>query len=414
MDYVDNLEGLEEDVANEGFSQEVKKSEQVEVSMPESSQPYIEQPGNRVTIQSQGSNTSVEEAAKRGTADFESERTRSKERNKSKEKVGFKPDEQEQWKDEFEKAEDKKRQANLLKLAALGLCGTDPKVLKVMVWMGWKEIWMEAQVEKNMTPEQRKFLEEERWQRLEEDDKADKPSLQKKATDLLSSLTSNTSGNQGTYDAPKHGNVYCRFTIFNIRDINIKTQSILTDFYFEAAWHMPSLLQEDGSLLTANDVDWETVWNPKIVFANKLGDLNTTYIGKGGFAVDPSYLTKFGMPMASYRVKISGEFSQLLDLHKFPYDQHNIEILIATDHLTSICKLDANLVVPSGAQVARFSIKDQWDLTFNPQTSVKPYGERKGAGGTYSQLTCHILAKRNPTYHLANTMPSGAGRSALA
>jgi len=104
-----------------------------------------------------------------------------------------------------------------------------------------------------------------------------------------------------------------------------------------------------------------------------------------------------------WRAKVTGEFSQLLHLHAFPYDCHNIEILISSDHLTSVCKLEPNVVVPSGAQVARFSIKDQWDLSFD-KDSVKTIGERKGAGGAYSQLTARIPATRNPTYHLANTM----------
>jgi hypothetical protein len=197
-----------------------------------------------------------------------------------------------------------------------------------------------------------------------------------------------------------HGKVFCRFNIFNIREINIKTQSISVDFYFEATWAMPDLVTDEGELKQVGEVDWTSVWVPKIVFANKLGDLQVNE----WYAVDPSYVEKLGGPMASYRAKVSGEFTQLLNLHKFPYDTHSIELLLSTDHLTTICRLEPNLVVPSGAQVARFSVRDQWDLMFDPKTSVKALAERKGAGGAYSQLSLCIPCTRNPIYHLANTM----------
>merc|ERR1712113_77437 len=98
------------------------------------------------------------------------------------------------------------------------------------------------------------------------------------------------------------------------------------------------------------------VWKPKIVFANKLGDLAVT----NWFDVDASYLHKYGAPMASWRAKVSGEFTQLLDLHSFPYDTHRVELLISSDHVTDICNLVSNSKTPSTAQIARFSIRDQW------------------------------------------------------
>ena len=59
----------------------------------------------------------------------------------------------------------------------------------------------------------------------------------------------------GTVLDPSHGTVLCLFNIFNIREINIKTQSILIDFYFEATWSMPGLLQEDGETPAPDESD---------------------------------------------------------------------------------------------------------------------------------------------------------------
>jgi hypothetical protein len=283
-----------------------------------------------------------------------------------------------QWQCEVDAREAERREANLRRLGALGLCGMAPQMMQAMAYNAWKEYVSDARRQRMKTPEQRRFEEELAWE------------LEGAAA----------SAEEVELDPAHIGVVVCRFTIFNIREINIKTQSILVDFYFEAAWPMPDLLQEDGSIKPQGEIEWDKVWQPRIVFANKLGDLQLNAWN----AIDPSYLEKFGQPMASWRAKISGEFSQQLDLRKFPYDGHNLELLISTDHLTSICTLAANVVVPSGAQVARFSIRDQWDLTFDGKSSIKSLGERKGAGGAYSQLSLCLPAKRNPNYQLANTM----------
>lgn len=101
---------------------------------------------------------------------------------------------------------------------------------------------------------------------------------------------------------------------------------------------------------------------------------------------------------------MSGEFTQLLDLRKFPYDAHNIELLIASDHITTVCNLNINEKTASVAQVSRFTVRDQWYLTFDRNESVTALEPRRGAGGEYSQLSLQILCARNPTYHLLNTM----------
>jgi hypothetical protein len=263
----------------------------------------------------------------------------------------------------------------------------DPDMAQKIAFDAWKKTAAEAKRDKMKSDEQRKYEEELELERQaflpdEEDERVSK---------------------SGPMDPEYIGEVYCRFTIFNVREINIKTQSILVDFYFEASWGMPSLMQEDGTLKAGSDIDWQSddVWKPKTVFSNKLGEIEAE---REWYDVVPAYLEKFGKPMASFRGKYQGEFQQSLDLRKFPYDGHKLEIIVATDWTTNVCNLSPNNITPSAAQLARFSIKDQWDLTFDGKTSVQCLPERKGATGSYSQLHLVIPAMRNPTYQLANTM----------
>eukprot|EP00928_Gymnodinium_smaydae_P082885 TRINITY_DN66159_c0_g1_i1.p2 TRINITY_DN66159_c0_g1~~TRINITY_DN66159_c0_g1_i1.p2 ORF type:complete len:371 (+),score=36.52 TRINITY_DN66159_c0_g1_i1:34-1113(+) len=100
--------------------------------------------------------------------------------------------------------------------------------------------------------------------------------------------------------------VFCRFNIFCISELNMKTQSIKVDFYFEAAWE-----DRDG-VAEADDIDWDSIWQPDIVFMNRKGELKINSWN----AVDEGYRKKFEKCMLSWRAKISGEFHQSMDFHK--------------------------------------------------------------------------------------------------
>jgi len=185
--------------------------------------------------------------------------------------------------------------------------------------------------------------------------------------------------------------VYCRFNIFTITDINIKTQTVRAEFYFEACWHDPKVDT------TVPDIDWAAIWQPKIVFTNKSGELKITAWN----TVDASYEDRFGKPMLSWRAKISGEFLQKMDFHSFPYDKHHIELLVSSDHTTSKLILEPNTIVPSLAQVENLTVNGEWNVTLDTDFVTKR-PMRKGAGGRYANLGLRMNCSRQPQHTLAN------------
>jgi hypothetical protein len=187
--------------------------------------------------------------------------------------------------------------------------------------------------------------------------------------------------------------VYCRFNIFTITDINVKSQTATIEFYFEATWHDPDV---DTTLL---DIDWDAIWQPKVVFTNKTGQLSINSWN----CVDESYEHRFGLPMLSWRAKICGEFVQQMFFHSFPYDRHNIDLLVSSDHTTNKLIFEPNTIVPSFAQVGNLTVHGEWNVTLDTDfVSTRPL--RKGAGGLYANLGLCMKCERKPQHTLANVM----------
>ena len=195
-----------------------------------------------------------------------------------------------------------------------------------------------------------------------------------------------------------HREVYCRINIFNIRAIDVKSRSIHADFYVEASWEEPSLLDDDGSLTQEVNVNWGAVWDPKITFMNKMGDLKIA----SWYAADSAYYEWFGQPMCSWRAKVSGEFAQTMDLRSFPYDSHDVELILSSDHIVAWCTLLPNAFVPSAAQTESFMVRNSWNLDFDPLTAMAIRPDRRGSGGHYPQLSLITGCSRNPAGVLSN------------
>lgn len=211
---------------------------------------------------------------------------------------------------------------------------------------------------------------------------------------------------RGKY-AEKPRRVYCRFSWFQLDDIDLVKHTFHCKGYFEATWHAPELLNSSSDRETVmKDIDWNDsgVFSPQIIFANKAGELTHDF---EKFVINEKATELFGGElMASYQTVFHGDFTTEYSLQPFPYDEQIFEIIIGTGHTIEDVVFVPNPHVPSIAPgIDKFSLNDTWLLTLmDGKDGMRILPCMKGVMGDRSRCATVMLARRRPQYYEVNIL----------
>jgi len=139
-------------------------------------------------------------------------------------------------------------------------------------------------------------------------------------------------------------NVEILIYVVDIDEINDAAQTFKANIFMEAKW-------KDKRLISSNEkttYHLEDVWNPKLQIINRVKTFKThsdiVEVDSEGTVV--------------YKQRFIGDFSQPLDLHRFPVDQQKLEILfVCSDNTPN----EVNLIENPVGISEKLSIPD-WDI----------------------------------------------------
>jgi len=139
-------------------------------------------------------------------------------------------------------------------------------------------------------------------------------------------------------------NVEILIYVVDIDEINDAAQTFKANIFMEAKW-------KDKRLISSNEkttYHLEDVWNPKLQIINRVKTFKThsdiVEVDSEGTVV--------------YKQRFIGDFSQPLDLHRFPADEQKLEILIVSGGNSPN---EVNLIEESIEISEKLSIPD-WDI----------------------------------------------------
>ena len=198
--------------------------------------------------------------------------------------------------------------------------------------------------------------------------------------------------------------VFCRFSWFQLDEIDLVKHTFHCKGYFEATWHDPSLREDTGELKRSQDVDWTHMFVPQILFANKAGELTHDF---EKFVVNAKATEQFGgKAMASYQTVFHGDFSTSYALQKFPYDEQTFDIIVGTGHTVDECVLKKNPHISSAAPgIGEFSLNDSWALRLmDGVDGMRILPNIKGVMGDRSRCATSVRAQRKPQFYEMNVL----------
>lgn len=168
-------------------------------------------------------------------------------------------------------------------------------------------------------------------------------------------------------DANSPTEVRVRMLITDVDAINSAEQSFTVNLWVEGRWN-DSRLEHTGKGKMTREL--HDVWNPRLQFVNQQKIWPTL----------PELVEVYPNGEVVYLQRIWGPFSQPLNLHDFPFDDHEFSIiLVAAAYSPDEVRIIANPVLPS-ALGSEFSVAD-WDITgWKAEGGVyKPLEEGSGA-----------------------------------
>ena len=119
--------------------------------------------------------------------------------------------------------------------------------------------------------------------------------------------------------------VFCRFNVFDIEEIDQSRRVIVAKFYIELAWEDVSLRGAAYGNLDATQIE-ALSYKPHPILTNLVGEREEL---KAPWLEHPeNYSGKFGMDMACWRAVLRGAFSQKFDFHAFPFDAQRLELTL--------------------------------------------------------------------------------------
>mmetsp|Transcript_30782 Transcript_30782/g.49797 ORF Transcript_30782/g.49797 Transcript_30782/m.49797 type:complete len:373 (-) Transcript_30782:206-1324(-) len=228
---------------------------------------------------------------------------------------------------------------------------------------------------------------------------------------------------------PKKQNrdVFCRYLIYSVSDIDAAKQTFCCDFHFSAQW-------EDSIVTKAVDLDLPGAWNPGIFLVNAVDVKDLSEVESSLSVPSPGVV----MFKRHYRALLSCP----MDLHDFPFDRQCLEIIVSSHKTFSpeekepqILKVqsskaeDVGDTCPASATAASFidtnpnlrfcphattagtlrssaewAAASEWTC-FEAQYRVCPTDPKhSGSGGVYSEFHINITCKRKPEYVLWNLL----------
>jgi hypothetical protein len=176
--------------------------------------------------------------------------------------------------------------------------------------------------------------------------------------------------------------------VLDVDDVQTADQSFHANIYVDLTWHDPRLTHENTRSVT---MDLNEVWHPNIQFLNQQKVWSTipdmVQVSPGG--------------EVRYSIRVWGAFSQLLDLHDFPFDKQAFTIqLVEAVYSIDELILEQNQEIKSSMSKV-LSLPDWEILGWNVES--KPYrasSEYENASGF--SLTFH--AKRHTGYFIVKVI----------
>jgi len=179
------------------------------------------------------------------------------------------------------------------------------------------------------------------------------------ATFLLSFLigafvTTSSLANTNTPESPivetdSAQKIYVAVGVLDIDDINSADQNFTLNLFVQFRWHDPRLVHDGDSVIRTQLTD---IHAPRFVLLNRQRTwtslLNVVDISPNGEAL--------------YRMRLWGDFSQIMHLQEFPMDSHTFEIpIVAIGHSGESITLLQD-PVENSSMAKRFSVAD-WSIT---------------------------------------------------
>jgi len=166
----------------------------------------------------------------------------------------------------------------------------------------------------------------------------DAPSLKRQAPALVSH-----------YEMPR---VYLRTVFMKVGQIETIKELYEADLFIQARWREPEL---DYSVRksTSSEVDWDNYWNPELVVQNLIKESKR----KVWKSVEYS---PAGEAFVLEKRRISGEFSETMELQSFPFDTQSLSVTITSED-KDLEFLEDN-TLPSRINHANFVDKQEWSV----------------------------------------------------
>lgn len=194
--------------------------------------------------------------------------------------------------------------------------------------------------------------------------------------------------------------IYSRLTVISLSTIDVVGQTfnaslILACGIYPTADHAPITVPFD--------------FDPKFKFLNSID-------------AELKEISRFTAQSLEITYEISGTFSQVFHLQKFPFDIQSFEICLSTGHATNITwdknALTVLLVPASEAPVGHewsigsslifmkdnFRLGNVWDFQDTQSIASRSDAASSATGKIYCQIKYSIILKRLPSYHVWNIL----------
>ncbi len=178
--------------------------------------------------------------------------------------------------------------------------------------------------------------------------------------------------------------VKMRMYVADVDNVNVAEQRFTANVYYLVQWHDPHLAHKDNHYVT---VPLSKVWNPRLQILNQQRTWKTF----------PEVVEVSPEGTVFYYQRVWGDFSQPLELHRFPFDKQTFEIqLVAVGYSPENLTLVVDWEKPSGI-AKKFSLPD-WNIlgwTFE-NTPYKALPDMPHVAG----VTFSIQAVRHVNYYI--------------
>lgn len=188
--------------------------------------------------------------------------------------------------------------------------------------------------------------------------------------------------------------VTVRIIFLKIGTIDTIHDRFSADVMVLSKWREPAL---DGKKDSAESIEWESYWDPKLSIANGIGDMKYTVT----YSLQRN--NHGGETTVCEHKHCTGQFFEFMELEKFPFDSQDLTVHVTSDRSESELEFVEDTVDSSGVNMEAFSAEQEWHLETTVNT-WKKFTSKKTARGRIKIPNIYIAAKasRRPQFFIYN------------